>query len=333
MTAAGSPSTMEDRDHPAVEAWRRIRPDWEPAGVVVETLQKRLKGRVYRLVAAGACGEDVVAKLSTRERVVRESLAYEAVLPSLPVSCVHHYGTLDDEHGWWLFVSGAGPDKYSEANIAHRSLSGGWLGVLHTSAHGQPPRVELPDRSPAYYLEQLHAGCAEMTDRLDNPALTPGDVSLLKDIVAQCEVVASRWHEVERVCGLTPPTFVHGDFAPKNMRVEGAPEGITLRPFDWASSGWGTPAADLVQRDVNPSGYWASPDLDVYRSVVTRSWPKLTARDLFGLAVIGKIFRSLVCLRLEATGLATDWPEKGMRNMSYYHADLRDALHRAGWSG
>ncbi len=331
MTTARSSSTTEHDDHPAVEAWRRVWPDCPPGSIVVETLQNRVKGRVYRLTAAGPSGEDVVAKWSSRERVLRESLAYEEVLPSLPVSCVRHYGTLEDERGWWLFVEGAGPEKYSADNLEHRAMAGRWLGVLHTAADRRPPPVTLPDRSPSYYLGELHAGCAEVTARIDNPALTPDDVTVLKEILTQSELVASHWTEIERQSGVTPPTFVHGDFAPKNMRIDRVPEGARLRPFDWASCGWGTPAADLVQRDLTPSGYWASPSLDDYHAVVARLWPTLTHRDLSGLAVVGKIFRSLVCVRLEATGLTHDWPEKGMNHMRFYHADLRDALGRAGW--
>ena len=44
-----------------------------------------------------------------------------------------------------------------------------------------------------------------------------------------------------------PRTFIHGDFAPKNMRVRAGPGGSTLLCFDWGSAGWGVPAADLVQ--------------------------------------------------------------------------------------
>jgi len=332
VTTARSSRAREEKDHPAIEAWRRVQPSRAVPGVPVETLQNRAKGRVYRLTGAGPAGEDVVAKWSTRERVLRESLAYEKVLPSLPVSRVRHYGTLEDASGWWLFVASAGGEKYSAVNPEHRSMAGRWLGVLHTSADRQPPRAMLPDRSPSYYLRELRAGSEEVADRLDNPALAPDDVLVLKEILAQCDVVASRWREIERRCQTTPPTFVHGDFAPKNMRVDRAGGRTRLRPFDWASSGWGTPAADLPQLDLTPSGYWPSPDLDVYRATVTSTWPTLTRRDLLGLAVVGKIFRSLVCLRLEATGLTTDWPERGMSNMRYYHADLRDALGVAGWS-
>jgi hypothetical protein len=332
MTSARPSPTMEGQGHPAVEAWRRLQPGRVLGEVHVETLQKRTKGRVFRLRAAGPDGEDVVAKWTTRERVLRESLAYEEVLPFLPVSCVRHYGTVEDESGWWLFVASAGREKYSAANGEHRSMAGRWLGVLHTSAHLQPPRARLPDRSPAYYLRELRVGSDEVADRLDNPALTPDDVFLLKEMLTQCEVVASHWRKIERLCKVTPPTFVHGDFAPKNMRVNRDGERASLRPFDWASAGWGTPAPDLPQLDATPSRYWSTPDLDAYRATVSRSWPRLTRRDLIGLAVVGKIFRSLVCLRLEATGLTTDWPERGMSNMRFYHADLRDALGVAGWS-
>lgn len=330
MTVVGT-REAEGVDHPAVRAWRRLRPQSSARSVAVETLQKRKKGKVYLLGGGGPGGGDVVAKWSSGERVRREALAYERVLPSLPVSRVRHYGTLAEEDGWWLFLAHAGGEAYSNKNVEHRSVAGLWLGVLHTAAAQASSLPPVPARGPDYYLEEMESGRADVLAQLANPALTRADVALLTEVVSQCEVVASRWSEVASVCRLTPPTFVHGDFAPKNMNVEGGPGAGRLRPFDWASSGWGTPAADLPQLDLTRSDYWASPDLDAYHSIVARSWPSLSRRDVFALSLIGKVLRTLVCIRLEAPGLASDWPEASMKDMRYYRADLRDALRQTGW--
>lgn len=316
--------------HPAVDAWRRLGTEGAAAPVAVETLQKRRKGRVYRLRGAAPGGGDVIAKWSTGERVGREALAYE-VLPSLPVTSPRHYGTLATDDGWWLFIAHAGGEDYSHELREHRALAGHWLAVLHTSAAEVTRASSLPDRGPDFYRGELECGRADLLAHLANPALTSDDVALLEEVVAQCELLAKRWSELERTCGLTPPTFIHGDFAPKNMHVERAPGTASLQPFDWASAGWGTPAPDLPQLDATPSTYWASPDLEVYRSGVERNWPRPSRQDVFDLSVVGKVLRTLHCIRLEAPGLATDWPEAGMRDMRYYHADLRDALVRTGW--
>ncbi|MBA2439816.1 MAG: phosphotransferase [Thermoleophilaceae bacterium] len=329
---AGATRLAEGADHPAMRAWRRLRGQSSAASVAVETLQKRKKGKVYLLAGAGPGGQDVVAKWSSGERVRREALAYERVLPSLPVSRVRHHGTLAAEDGWWLFVARADGEEYSNGNPRHRSLAGRWLGVLHTAAAEAVSLPSLPDRGPGYYLDALELSRAEISAQMTNPALTRTDVSLLRDVVTQCEIVASRWAELEGLLLLTPPTFIHGDFAPKNMNVQGEPT-AALRPFDWASSGWGSPAPDLPQLDVTRTDYWASPDLDVYHSTVAVAWPKLSRRDVLALSVIGKVLRTLVCIRLEAPGIASDWPEASMKDMRYYHSDLRDALRRTGWGG
>jgi hypothetical protein len=143
--------------------------------------------------------------------------------------------------------------------------------------------------------------------------------------------VAAHGSEVERVCERAPRTLIHGDFAPKNMRVRSGPEGIALLPFDWGSAGWGVPAADLVQSGILLDAYWANPDLAIYRSVVRESWPYLDGGDLRPLSTFGKIFRCLVCIDLDAESLATDWVERCTRNMRLYTGEMAEAIHAAEW--
>ena len=104
----------------------------------------------------------------------------------------------------------------------------------------------------AHHLRTLRLARADILRGLGDPALTRDDVTLLATVVSQCQAIAARWAELEAICALTPPTVVHGDFAPKNMRVAAA----NLRPFDWGSAGWGSPAVDLAQVDAAPSTCW-----------------------------------------------------------------------------
>ena len=154
---------------------------------------------------------------------------------------------------------------------------------------------------------------------------------MLKTVVGQCEVVGSHWSHIEQWCARLPRTLIHGDFAPKNMRVRNERAPIALLPFDWGSAGWGVPAADLAQAGGASWHYWASPDLSAYRFAVGESWPHLGARDLQALAAVGKVFRCLVCIDLDARSLATEWVEHAARNMRVYRAELADALQAAGW--
>jgi hypothetical protein len=320
-------------DHPAVAAWSRLGATEGRAASAVETLQKRRKGRVYRLVGAGASGSDVVAKWSSWDRIRREAVAYEEVLPRLRLGSVRYYGTLaePDPGGSWLFVAAAGAERYAPRLPEHRALAARWLAALHGACWPGPPVTRLPDRGTAYYRARLASAGEQIRRHLGHPRLEASDAALLAAILGQCDVLASRWDEVAELCSLTPPTVVHGDFAPKNMGVDRKGGALRLQPFDWANAGWGVAAADLAQLDRAPTDYWANPDLDVYFSAMSRQWPRVRRRDVDLLAHVGKVCRTLVCLDLEAAGLATDWPEAALRDMRYYHADLDDALRGVGW--
>jgi hypothetical protein len=324
---------MPTPEHPAVASWGRLGTPGADAAQAVETLQKRRKGIVYRLVGAGPSGSDVIAKWSSCERIRREAVAYEQILPALSIETVRYYGTLlqPDGAGGWLFVAPAGPESYAPGLRRHRALAAHWLAALHRSAAQSPPSAPLPDRGTSYYLARLLSARDRLRRHAREGALRAADVALLKAIGDQCDVVASRWEEVERLCAVMPPTVVHGDFAPKNIGIDRSATAITLQAFDWANAGWGVAAADLPQRDRAPSDYWASPDLDVYLRETSRFWPHVRRRDLDALSHIGKVLRTLVCLDLEAGGLTIDWPEAALHDMRYYRADLGDALRGLRW--
>jgi hypothetical protein len=230
----------------------------------------------------------------------------------------------------WLFVAYAGKENYSFELAKHRAAAASWLAALHTSCTTAPPAGRVSDRSPDYYLAQLEHGRDGILQHLSNPALEQSEIEVLEEIVRQCEILALRWPEVERICGLIPCAFVHGDFAPKNIRIAG--DGVAdLLTFDWANGGWGVPAVDLPQADLAPSTYWANPDLEVYLASVATRWPQLTRDHLAGNAAVGKLLRSVVCIRLEAVGLGTNWPTRTMRRMRHYHADMNDGFRALRW--
>src|SRR6266540_699321 len=59
--------------------------------------------------------------------------------------------------------------------------------------------------------------------------------------------------------------------------------------------------------------------------------PPLEIRDVQSLAVIGKIFRCLICINLEAPSFALEWVENAVRDMRIYQAAMADAIQEAGW--
>ena len=322
-------------EHPAVKAWAKLQPERvEPSAI--ERLQKKKKGVVYRLKGVGPGGSDIVAKWSSPERLLKERIIYEEVLPALPVSTVRYYGFIEepDDRCCWLFLESADGEEYSPLVNDHRTLAAQWLSLLHTSAAHIATAARLPDRGPGHYLEQLRQGGETIQRNLTNPALTAETRAMLETVVRQLEVVASRWGQVEELCECAPRTLMHGDFAPKNMRVRTGRAGLSLLPFDWGSVGRGVAAADLAQSGMEPNGYWnywANPDLAAYCSVARESWPRLDIQDVKQLAIIGKIFRSLICINLEAPSFAMEWVENAARDMRLYQAAMADAIQAAGW--
>jgi hypothetical protein len=326
-------------EHSAVRAWAKLQPDrGQSAGPAeIVRLQKKKKGVVYRLAGVGPGGSDIIAKRSSPERLLKERIIYEQILPALPIPTVRYYGFIEepDDECCWLFLESAGGEEYSPLVNEHRTLAAQWLGLLHTSAERLTAAAHLPDRGPGYYLEQLRSACDTILRNLSNPALTADDVAALETVVRQLKVVASRWGQVEKLCECVPRTLIHGDFAPKNMRVRTGQAGLTLLPFDWGSAGWGVAAADLAQSGAESNGYWnywSNPDLAAYCSMARESWPYLNIQDVQQLAIIGKIFRSLICINLEAPSFAMEWVENSARDMRIYQAAMADAIQAAGWT-
>jgi hypothetical protein len=317
----------------AAKAWARLdghrtRPD------AIERLQKKRKGVVYRLRGVGPGGTSVVAKRSTPDRIIAERAIYEQILASLPISRVQYYGFVEEADGGWVFLEDAGDEVYLPRGEEHRVLAARWLGLLHSAAARAQSAVHsssLRDRTPAFYLEQLRGARATLLANLSNPSLSNEHVRLMSDVVRQCDVIEAHWSEVEEWCSALPPTFVHGDFAPKNMRVRNS----TLLPFDWGSAGWGSVAADLAQNGNRPGeywDYWADPDLATYAATVQEHWTHISADQVRLLAIAGKLFRCLVCINLEAPSFACDWVENAARDMHVYRTAIADALSSADWT-
>jgi hypothetical protein len=322
-------------EHPAVRAWARLRPESvEPSGIA--RLQKKRKGHVYLLQGVGPGGSDVIAKCSSRERIRTEQYIYEEVLLDLPLSAVRYYGVVDEGEAGrcWLFLEYADGEAYSPRDEEHRAVAGRWLGLLHASTARAVPVGGLPDRGPGYYLGHLRSARDKILHGLADPGLALGDRAVLGAVAGQCEVVESHWYRVEGLCSGLPRSLIHGDFAPKNMRIRTGPAGAALLPFDWGSAGWGVPAADLVQSGASSDlwSYWASPDLASYRLALGGAWTYHEVRDLQLVTAVGKIFRCLVCIDLDAPDPAIGWGGGSARNMRDYRSEMDEAIRMMGWS-
>ena len=94
----------------------------------------------------------------------------------------------------------------------------------------------------------------------------------------------------------------------------------------------GSCGADLAQSGVESNGYWnywANPDLAAYCSVARESWPRFDIQNVKQLAIIGKIFRSLICINLEAPSFAMEWVENAARHEALSSRNGR--RYSGGW--
>jgi hypothetical protein len=297
-------------EHPAVKAWIRLQPDClEPKSIeildkrkrawlsfqserleyeIIESLRERTL--VYRLKGVGPGGSAVIAKQCEQVAGITERTIYEEILVRLPVPTLRYYGVVEEPDGafCWLFLEDAGTQWCSPHISEHRALAARWLGFMHTSAARLATTARLPDRGPDHYLRHLQLARDRIQrTKVNLVALGPDDLAVLESIVSRFDALEACWRKVERFCGSTPKTLVHGDFQGKNMRIRHDQSGIALLPFDWEMSGWGTPAADLAQ------GIRQQVDLTIYWSVVRQSWPHLEVRDIRRMANLGSIFWEL----------------------------------------
>ena len=63
---------------------------------------------------------------------------------------------------------------------------------------------------------------------------------------------------------------------------------------------------------------------------VPEAWRDVTARDVRRMALVGKLLRCLVCVRLEAPSFAFDYVEHAVRDLRVYRAAIADALGALG---
>jgi hypothetical protein len=285
-------------EHPAIQAWRVLQPG-RIAPQSIEILQETSKSRVYRIVGAGLGGSAVIAKQRWCQGALIEQTIYQAVLPHLPLPCLHYYGFVQSDDGYcWLFFEDAGREGYSPRIEEHRLLAARWLSTMHMSAARLTAASQLPDRGPSYYLAKLQSVHAIIQRVLANFALNTSNRMIFESIVSQCDLLQAHWSKVEQMCELVPRTVVHGDFVGKNVRVRPSPSGLILLPFDWETAGWGLPAIDLwtigfVWFADDSAASSASPEINLYQSIVRQVWPQLGIHDIRVLADLGMIFRKI----------------------------------------
>jgi hypothetical protein len=326
------------REHPAVQAWSRLRPGRiEPDHIV--QLKRKAKGAVYRLAGVGPGDGSVIAKRCDPEKGAIERIVYERVLPHVHATSLDYYGFVEEGEGGfaWLFLEDVGQERYSPCVRDHRTLAARWLGLLHIVAERSSVKSLVPDRGPGHYLRHLRSIRAALPQAAELPSVRSNGLdgrAVLDDIGSMCEGLESCWSEVEALCERTPRTLVHADCLAKNVHIRAGEAGPQLAFFDWGGAGWGLAATDLGQLGLPRYGPPShAPDSAAYLAVAREHWPGLELDTIVQLAVLGQLFWALKVIDRGLPELGCDWssPAKVVGNLRIYGAALARSMDAGAW--
>lgn len=315
--------------HPAILAWQSL--GFAANGSLwVTTVREKDVDAVFFIHGLLSNDRVVVAKRSPVAKATVERTIYEDVLPHLSSPKPEYYGFVLDNNGdAWLFVEQVDGERFTASDPEHRYMAACWLANLHLTAASLDLSLRLPDKSINAY-RRLLTSTRERVDRgCRNPALDAAMRSQLQAWNSQLDLLDEQWRMLHDLCIDAPVTVMHGDFARKNMFVIPGHGGLLV--FDWGTAGWGPPSADLPQ-NVEGEDYWAGPDLDVYRDIISDRWPRIEVEYLHGLAAVGKVIRSLTALHGDAKVLSTPWAEKVVYKIPPYFGHLDSAIATLGLS-
>jgi hypothetical protein len=319
--AAPITASEERLDHPAVQAWHRVRPR-EAAPRALELVKRKRKSEVWRLVGA-AGGAPLIAKRCLGETAELERTIYGEILPRLPVSSIHYHGWTAEpgSERCWIFLDDAGDVALSKTDRSHRVLAARWLAALHASARGVDAVERLPERGPEHYRKHLRSGRERILRHLSNPTLTAQDRGSLGGILERLQRVESHWAEVEERCAPLPRTLVHGDFIRKNVRIRAGRDRREVLAMDWEVAGVGMPGPDLLYVDTA-----------AYGEAIETAWPDLGPQSLATLLQLGQLFRgALAPIDWSSTSLAYPSVERAMAMLRLYHERLATFMQELGW--
>jgi hypothetical protein len=261
----------------------------------IEVLKYRAQEKpVYRMFRVATEYPTIIAKRSSHNRAMSEHTIYKEVLPKLSLPVPHYFGYVKEPKGQfgWFFLEDVGDEKYRSYIKEHRVAAAQWLGVMHVTAASLAAGTNLPERGPGHYLNLLQSANNTIQSFVANTVLKKEERSLLEAIISHCKNLLMNWSQLVDTNQGIPRTLVHGDFIENNVRIQSDEEKIIVLPFDWEKAGWGIPAEDISNVDIQT--YWTT---------VREHWPNLYFPTLARLARVGKIYRCLVYLDWIATEL------------------------------
>jgi hypothetical protein len=304
-----------------------------PAAVTTLKPQRKPshKSAVYRLHDA-APGRGVIAKRCRASIAATERVIYERVLPTLPVSGLEYYGSIEEPDGLytWLFIEDAGDEGCTDADTLEFTE---WLGRLHASAScRQAP--DVPEPGPSHYLEHLRSARRRILAGIEAPHFLPDELDVQQRVVRLLDLLEGRWPQLETVCRPFPKTLVHGDLSSKNIRVRRTRAGAVFFALDWETGGWAVPAADLA--GMSQGHHDAEGDasrqalIDAYLSIVRSSW-QCTRSEVELLAHVGVMFRMAAAIDWVSRSLPYPPGRKPVHCLRSYEGRIWAAMSHLGW--
>jgi len=297
----------EPLTHPAVVAWNRLTGMSQPP----RSITRLNKGHsvVYRLEGIAPDGGSVIAKLCIQGDATKTQTVYRKVLPLVPKPALLFYGCREARfQSAWVFLEDAGMAQYSPARQDHLRAVSAWLGALHASmaAHSNgPARLILPQTDTASYFDKLTLARTRIVACLDSAELDTNQRATLRSAANWCDHVGSRWQEVSDLLVSSPNTFVHGDFAPKNILLREISGRADVYPVDWETAGWGPPAIDLGE----------PLDLAAYVEEAQRYDRSWNMAAVCGWARVGRALRHIAAVEWASARLESGWPPRGVRRI------------------
>ena len=322
------------QEHPAYIAWTGFAGCTE-AIRGIDVLKEDDRSSVYRLVTADPRGPNIIVKSSSRDRIVKESTAYERILPLVSVVVPRYRGFVDgrEHENSYLFVDEVGGRDYSSAIGEHRLIAGEWLGHFHVSSAELIAKARYFERDLQYYQGHLRLAAETILKHRSNPSLKEDDLQVLDAITSQCDLMERHWGELEDYCSRMPLCYSHGDFKSDNVRIVHTSSGHRhLVVFDWSAIALHIPAVDATQLfALSFSKEPINADIHAYCAIVRRKWPFMDVPQVRRLAYVGEIFRWVVAIRWAAEDLKYEWTEQAIYLFRLYRSWMEDIVHVAPW--
>jgi Phosphotransferase enzyme family len=211
-------------------------------------LERSWKSTVLRATWRDPHRLTVVLKRCSPASAETEAAVYAEVLPRVPVRAPRLFGVWREELTTWLAFEDMGDEPPTLDDDRQRAMVSQWLGELHRGSRDLARVPLFPDRSAQHYAGLLELARARLAERRAEP-LAGDDERRLVRAIRLCDSLRARWDSVEEEAALLPPTFVHADLAPENLRIVRSAGKLEVTAIDWEKAGVGTPFADLAMVD------------------------------------------------------------------------------------